>query len=97
MDQAGSGDRMFDDSDGLMIDGAITQAVEVLFAAGGIIAVDRMGHFIQVEAEEHRAESQAMVAVEVADEDASDSRRRNIGKDEIEVDSDVEVRAATMS
>ena len=45
--------------------------------------MDRMGHFIQIEAKEHGAEPQAMVSMEMADEDAGDAGRWEVGKDEL--------------
>lgn len=75
--------RMFHDADIFLIDAARAKTVEILFPACRIIAMDRMGHFIQVEAHQHRAEAKTMVPMEMADEDPSDARGRDIGEDKL--------------
>ncbi len=70
IDEAFLFDGVFDDLDRFVVDRPVAEAVEVVLAAGGIVAMDRMGHFIEVEAHEHGAEAEAMVAVEMADENA---------------------------
>ena len=45
--------------------------------------MDRMRHFVEVEAHDHRSHSQAVVAVEVCDEDARHRRRGDVGEDKL--------------
>ena len=40
--------RMFNDVDEFVVDGSIAQAVEVFFSAGGVVAMDGVGNFIEV-------------------------------------------------
>ena len=74
---------MLDDLDGFMVDGAVTESVEILFARSRVVAMDRVGHFVEVEAHEHRTKAEAMVTVEVADEDSVDAWRSDVCKDEL--------------
>ena len=76
-------DRMFDDVDIFLVNTTVPEPVEILFAAGGLIAMDRVGHFVEIEPHEHGAEAEAMVAVEMADENASDDRRRYFSENEL--------------
>src|SRR5580700_2400831 len=83
MDYALFKDRMLDDLDGLMIDRSKAEPLEINAPAARIIAMDGMRHFIEIEPHEHRSEPQAMVSMEMTDENARDMGRRYIGVDEL--------------
>ena len=74
---------VFDDGDRLVVGGAVPEAVEVLFPAGRVVAVDGVGDLVKVETHQHRAESQAVIAMEMGDKDSGDDRRGHIGKNEL--------------
>lgn len=76
-------DGVFNDVDFFVVDGAVAEAVEVLFAARWVVAVDLVLDVVEVEAHEHGAKPEAVIAVEVADEDAGDAWGRNISEDEL--------------
>ena len=74
---------VLDDGDVLAVDTAVAEPVEEFFAACRIVAVNRVFYFVEIEAEEHRSEAQAMVTVKMADENAGNAGGRDVGKDEL--------------
>ncbi len=83
VDDAGLGDGMLDDGKGVVEEGAVTEPVEVALARGGVVAVDGAGDFVEVEPHEDGAKAEAVIAVEVGDEDTGDGRGCDVGKDEL--------------
>src|SRR3989344_4705561 len=74
---------MFNHCDMFFVDATIAEAIKVLFSTGWIIAVDRMGHFIEIQPHEHRSETQAVISMKMANKNAGHSGRRNIGKNKL--------------
>ena len=72
--------RMLDNLNVLMIDGSITKTLEVNLSTSWIITMDRVGHFVEIEAHQHRTESKAMIAVEMANKDPIDAGGRDVGE-----------------
>jgi hypothetical protein len=63
-------DRVFHYLDRFMIHRAVAKPLEIFVAACGIVAMDLMSHFVQVEPHEDRGEAKAMITVEMGDENA---------------------------
>lgn len=82
-DQTLAGDGMFNHMDIFVIDCAIAQPVKVFFAAGRVVAMDGVGDLVQVEAHEHGAKAEAMISMEVGDEDVRHNSRSYICKDKL--------------
>src|SRR5580700_10213386 len=76
-------DRVFDDFDGLMINGCITQAFKIDLATCRIIAMNRLWDFVEIQSHEYRAQPQTMISMKMANEYARDTCRSYIGKDEL--------------
>jgi len=76
-------DGMFDDLDDFVVAAGKAETVEIHFAACGVVAVDGVFDFIEVEAHEHGAEAKAMIAMEMTNEDAGHARRGDIGENEL--------------
>ncbi len=45
--------------------------------------MNRMSHFIEIQPHEHRTETQAMISVEMADENPGHNRRRHISENKL--------------
>ena len=74
---------MLDDVNIFMINASEAQTVKIFFPARGIIAMDRMGHLIEVEPHKHGTNAEAMIAMKMADKNAGHHGRRDLGKNKL--------------